>query len=112
MSRAILLLVLLISPLPSLLRAQEPSPGKLLIAFASYRDRPKHPQVFFYEHDGVSTGKLVGGTGTVKNAANAEAQPSLSHDGRFCAFTFEIENKTARVQCWDRKEQKFVDLPA
>lgn len=108
-----LLLVGLLSgvALPAL-PAQEPPSAKLLIAFASYRDRPKHPQVFFYEHDGVSTGKIIGGTGVVKNAANAEAQPTLSHDGRYCAFTFEIENKTARIQCWDRKEQKFIEFPA
>ena len=39
---------------------QPPAPTKLLIAFASYRDRPKHPNIFFYEHDGVAKGKIVG----------------------------------------------------
>jgi Tol biopolymer transport system component len=86
-------------------------PGKLLIAFASYRERPKHPSIFFYEHDGVASGKVVGSTGAQKNQSTAEAHPSLSQDGRFCAFTFEFENKTARIHCWDRKEQKLIDLP-
>ena len=40
--------------------AAEPPPGKLLIAFASYRDRPNHSNVYFYEHDGIASGKIVG----------------------------------------------------
>src|SRR5262249_41189131 len=82
---------------------------KLLIAFGSYRDRPKHPNIFFYEHDGVSKGEIVGKVGTPRNVASAEGHPSLSLDGRFCAFTFELENNTGRIYFWDRKEQKLVD---
>src|ERR1700675_3874156 len=89
-------------PLP----AQQSPPAKLLIAFASYRDRPKHPNIFFYEHDGVANGKIVGSVGTPRGMASAEAHPWLSHDGRYCVFTFELENKTGRIDCWDRKEQK------
>ena len=88
----------------------KPAPAKLLIAFASYSERPKHPNIFFYEHDGVATGKIIGSVGTPRAMASAEAHPSLSHDGRYCAFTFELENKTGRIQCWDLKEQKLVDL--
>jgi Tol biopolymer transport system component len=91
--------------------AQKTPPPKLLIAFASYRERPKHPNIFFYEHDGVADGKIVGSVGTPRGMASAEAHPSLSHDGRYCAFTFELENKTGRIDCWDRKEQKLIDLP-
>jgi Tol biopolymer transport system component len=89
---------------------QKPA-AKLLIAFASYRDRPKYPHIYFYQHDGVATGKIIGAVGTPKGIASAEGQPSLSHDGRYCAFTYEIENKTSRISCWDLKEQKFVELP-
>jgi Tol biopolymer transport system component len=85
--------------------------GKLLIAFASYRERPKHSNIFFYEHDGIASGKIVGSVGTPRGVASAEAHPSLSHDGRYCAFTFEMENQTGRINCWDRKEKKLVDLP-
>src|SRR5262245_37661540 len=63
---------------------------KLLIAFTSYRDRPKHPNILFYEHDGVAGGKVVGAVGTPRQAASADSRPSLSHDGRYCAFTFEL----------------------
>src|SRR3954471_24648417 len=86
-------------------------PGtKILIAFSSYKDRPKHPNIFFYEHDGVANGKIVGSVGTQRNLASADARPCLSHDGRYCAFTHEIENKTSRIFFWDLKEQKLIDL--
>jgi Tol biopolymer transport system component len=90
--------------------AQKSPPTKLLIAFASYRERPKHPNIFFYEHDGLATGKIIGSVGTPRGMASAEAHPSLSHDGRYCTFTFELENQTGRIRCWDLKEQKLVDL--
>ena len=57
------------------------SKSKLLIAFASYRDRPKHPNIFFYEHDGVAKGQIVGKVGTPRNIASAEGHPSLDSDG-------------------------------
>src|SRR5205809_1969925 len=87
-----------------LLPAQEKPAVKLLLAFASYRERPKHPNIFFYEHDGKETGKLAGSVGTPRGVASADAHPVLSHDGRWCAFTFELENQTGRVHFWDRKE--------
>jgi Tol biopolymer transport system component len=90
-------------------QADAPKP-KLLIAFSSYRDRPKHPQIYFYEHDGVSQGKVVGSIPTVTN--RSDYHPSLSLDGRYCAFASELENQTSRVFLWDRHEKRLVDLPA
>jgi dipeptidyl aminopeptidase/acylaminoacyl peptidase len=84
--------------------------GKLLIAFASYRERPRHPNIFLYEHDGVANGKIVGSVTTPRGVDSADVHPSLSQDGRFCAFTFEQENNRGRVHFWDLKEQKLVDL--
>src|SRR5262245_1116367 len=95
------------SPLP----AQNPPRTKLLIAFGSYRDRPKHPNIFFYEHDGSASGQMAGKVNTPRNVASAEGHPSLSQDGRFCAFTYELENNTGRIHFWDRKEQKLVEHP-
>jgi Tol biopolymer transport system component len=110
MNRPYLGIVLVLAGLGAV-RAQEPtSGGKLLIAFASYRDRPKYPDIFFYEHDGVSKGKIIGSVANPKSA-NASGHPSLSQDGRFCAFTFEVENNTSKIALWDLKEQKLVDLP-
>src|SRR5436189_2572894 len=92
--------------------AQNPPGSKLLIAFASYRDRPRHPNIFFYEHDGVASGKIVGSINTPRSGASADAHPSLTPDGRFCAFGFEREDQSGRVWLWDVKGQKQVDLPA
>src|SRR4051794_31815077 len=52
--------------------AQKAPASRLLIAFGSYRDRPKHPNIFFYEHDGIGSGKIVGKVGTERNNASAE----------------------------------------
>ncbi len=96
----------------AVLPAQAPPSARVLIAFASYRERPKHPNIFFYEHDGKAGGKIVGSVATPRGVASAEAHPSLTADGRLCAFTFELENQTGRIHCWDRKDNKLVDLPA
>lgn len=95
------------------LPAQQPAAGKLLIAFSSYRDRPKHPNIYVYEHDGVGTGKVLGPVAGAINrsAADAYAHPVLSGDGRYCAYTYEKENETGKVLYWDLKEQKPVELP-
>jgi len=83
---------------------------KVLIAFASYRDRPKHPNIFFYEHDGIAGGKIL--AGCTQTGATAEGHPSLSYDNRYCAFTFELENNTGQIYFWDQKEQQLVEHPA
>ncbi len=91
---------------------QPPTPAghKLLIAFSSYRDRPRHPQIYFYEHDGVAQGKIVESIPTVNN--RSDYHPSLSLDGRYCAFASELENQTSRIFVWDRQEKRLLDLPA
>jgi Tol biopolymer transport system component len=92
------------------LSAQKTPPGKLLIAFASYRDRAKYSDIYFYEHDGVANGKIVGSVATPRSP-NASGHPALSQDGRYCVFAFEVENKVSRIQGWDRKEAKLIDFP-
>src|SRR5262245_8100486 len=52
-------IVLALLPFALPIAAQEVK-GKLLISFASYRERPKYPHIFFYEHDGVASGKITG----------------------------------------------------
>src|SRR5262245_20967676 len=108
--RRLMLVLFVFLTVHSLLPAQE-TKAKLLIAFASYRDRPKHPNIFFYEHDGVSSGKVIGSITTPRSVATAEAHPWLTADGKYCAFTFEEENKTGRIHFWDIGEKKLIDLP-
>jgi dipeptidyl aminopeptidase/acylaminoacyl peptidase len=110
MYRAILIVVAVVAVM-GILPAQEPATGtKLLIAFGSYRERPKHPNIFLYEHDGIATGKILGSVNSPRGVASAEGHPSLTHDGRFCAFTFELENNTGKVYYWDVKGHKQVDI--
>jgi Tol biopolymer transport system component len=94
----------------SMASAQDTAKPKLLIAFATYKDRPKHPQIHFYEHDAVAKGKLVGAIDTVAN--RSDNRPSLSLDGRWCVFASELENQTSRIFVWDMKEKKLLALPA
>jgi Tol biopolymer transport system component len=89
--------------------APEQTQLKLLIAFASFRERPMHPKIYFYEHDGRSSGKIIGSIDAVNQ--RSDYHPSLSHDGRYCAFASELENQTGRIQLWDRKEKKILQLP-
>lgn len=94
-----------------------PPAGKLLIAFATVKDRraPPYPVIHFYEHDGVASGKLVDkvepvGMGT--NTTRGDMQPALSRDGRFCAFSAQFGvSDGAKVLIWDRKEKKLVPVP-
>jgi Tol biopolymer transport system component len=106
------------------LAAAPPSPKptakagqKLLIAFASLRQRraPPYPQVFFYEHDGVSKGKLLGSIDSITKGTNftrSDSHPSLSADGRYCAFAAQFGVLDGgRIEVWDRKEKKLLPLP-
>jgi Tol biopolymer transport system component len=104
-------LLLLFAPLAASLAQEpaEPPTHKLLIAFASYRDRPKHPQIYFYEHDAVAQGKIVASIDTVNN--RSDSHPSLSLDGRFCVFASEMENQTSRIFLWDATEKKLLTPP-
>jgi Tol biopolymer transport system component len=86
-----------------------PPRHKVLIAFASYRERPKHPKIYLYEHDGVAAGKIIGSIDTVN--LRSDYHPSLSLDGRYCAFASELENQTSRVFVWDFREKKLLTLP-
>src|SRR5690242_9653919 len=92
---------LLGSIVAGLLPAQAPEPAKtkLLIAFASFRERPKQPKIYFYEHDGDKTGKIVGSVDTVN--LRSDSHPSLSLDGRYCVFASELENQTSKIFLWD-----------
>ena len=96
---------------------QEPAKAKILMAFASVKERrdPPYPKIYFYEHDGVANGKLLGSIDTISKGVNnsrADMHPSLTRDGRYCAFSAQLGILDgARIQIWDRQEKKFLDLP-
>lgn len=90
---------------------------KLLLAFASTRERwdPPYPKIHFYEHDGVDAGKLLGAVDTITGGTNksrADMHPSLSRDGRYCAFCSQFGVADGgKVEIWDRREKKLLTLP-
>jgi len=91
MKLSLLLLFILVAG-REIAHAQELSGPKLLLAFSSVRERraPPYPKVYFYEHDGVGAGQLLGSIDSITNGTNftrSDMHPSLSHDGRFCAFS-------------------------
>ena len=99
------------------LYAQAPAPAKLLLTFASTRDRwdPPYPKIYFYEHDGIASGKIVGSIDTISGGVNksrADMHPSLSRDGRYCAFCSQFGILDGgRVEIWDRETKKLLELP-
>src|SRR2546427_2457644 len=107
MMRWLLLLIAGACPLFALAHVeQEPAKRKLLIAFSSYRDRPKHAQLYFYEHDGVSKGKIVGSIDTVAN--RQDYHPILTKNGKLCVFASELENNTSKIFVYDMAQKKLV----
>jgi len=85
-------------------------PPRLLIAFSSFRDRPKHPEIVLYEHDGVSQGKIRGKIDSAN--LRSDYHPSLTQDGKLCVFASETENQTSKIFFWDLADKKLLTLPA
>ena len=119
-SRLTILLLALTFSIAHRSDAAEPTPEftpKLLVAFSSVKERraPPYPKVYFYEHDGVANGRIVGSIdsiGTETNKSRADMHPSLSRDGRFCTFSAQIGvTDGARIEVWDRTEKKLLALP-
>jgi Tol biopolymer transport system component len=84
-------------------------PTELLIAYGSYKDRGKYPTITFYEHDAIGNGKVIGTIPAVN--LRSDSHPTLSHDGRWCAFTSELENQTSRILLWDMQARQLVEQP-
>jgi len=91
-------------------QSQQPAfTPKLLLAVASYRDRPRYPTITFYEHDGQALGRIVGTVPTVN--MRSDSRPSLTHDGKLCAFASELENQTSKIFVWHLADKKLLELP-
>ncbi len=82
---------------------------KLLLAFASLRDRIRHPQVYLYEHDGQSTGKLLPGIPAVDK--RSDHHPQLTRDAQQCVYCFEVEGQPSQLAAWDLAGGKAIELP-
>jgi TolB protein len=86
-----------------------PAP-RVLIAFASFRDRPLHPRLYFYETDGRGGGRMTGAVEAVD--LRSDTHPSLTHDGRLCVFASEQENQNGDTRLWDVSGKREVPAPA
>src|SRR6266480_4960954 len=89
--------------------AQKAPASRLLIAFGSYRDRPKHPNIFFYDRGAKKTVELPG----LNIQSFEDRLPALSGDGRWLAFTSNRKGGVGLtdIYLYDRKESKLLDLP-
>lgn len=85
---------------------------KLRLAFASTRRRNDVGTIYFYEHDGVGQGKLVEGPALEPKRSRSDHHPSLSADGRYCAFASQFrEVVPSELRLWDAQSKSLVDLP-
>ncbi|MBS0262179.1 MAG: PD40 domain-containing protein [Planctomycetes bacterium] len=78
---------------------------RLLIAFASLRERPAFSNVYFYRHDGERTGELNGSVPA--QFERADSRPSLTVDGRLCAHASkQVGGFTPQLNFWNRVTQQ------
>lgn len=88
---------------------QPASREPLRVAFACNREHYYYPQIYIYDHDGVSAGVLRGPIHP--EPKRLDHQPALSGDGRFLAFGSELEGQLGYVQVWDLDQNRAVPLP-
>jgi dipeptidyl aminopeptidase/acylaminoacyl peptidase len=93
---------------PAIDREASPGPG-LLIALSSFRDRPLHPRVYFYEHDGRASGRPVGAIDPVD--LRVETRPTFALGGRLVACAAEVENNAGFTLLWDLEAKRLLDAP-
>ena len=83
----------------------------LLIAFSSYRARDFLADIYFYRHDGISKGEIIGSIPIETPRLRSDYRPRLSHDGRYCAFSIQYrEVLPGEVGVWDRQEKRLLPL--
>ncbi len=73
---------------------------RLVIAFASHRERPAFANIYFYRHDAVGNGELAG---TIPASfERADSHPSLTSDGALCAYASkQVGGFTPLVNLWN-----------
>jgi Tol biopolymer transport system component len=87
-----------------------PPPPRLLLAFASYRDRAAFTNVYFYEHDGLGQGRLLDAVPAVFE--RADYHPSLTADGAICAYAAkQVGGFPGLIQLWDLRARRPLERP-
>jgi hypothetical protein len=84
---------------------------RLIIAFASLRERPAFSSIFIYRHDGLGTGKLTGSI-PFENE-RADSHPALAGDGSVCACASkQTGGFTPLINFWDVRALRPLAGPA
>jgi Tol biopolymer transport system component len=91
---------------------QKPAaPQRLIIAFASLRDRPAFSSLFLYRHDGIGKGELTGSIPPLNE--RADSHPALSADGAVCAYASkQTGGFTPLINFWHVREKRPLPGPA
>lgn len=83
---------------------------RLVIAFASLRERPAFSNLYFYRHDGAGQGELTGSVPA--EFERADSHPTLTSDGAQCAYASkQVGGFTPLVNVWDRRQGRLVPAP-
>jgi Tol biopolymer transport system component len=107
--KQVFLLLLICCGLALPLRADDAKRPALRIAFTSLRERPLYTVVYFYEHDGAKTGKIVGQVAT--QDSRSDHHPALSSNGEVCLIAAEVVAKVSTILRWNAGTNKTVPLP-
>jgi Tol biopolymer transport system component len=89
------------------LPGQSQAPRPVRIAFASYREHVGHPHLYYYHHDGIATGAMIGDM--PRPTDRSDFDPFLTADGRLCAFNCEEVGKASRLGLWNVDERRVVE---
>jgi hypothetical protein len=91
---------------------QKPAaPQRLIIAFASLRDRPAFSSLFLYRHDGIGKGELTGSIPPLNE--RADSHPALGADGVVCAYASkQTGGFTPLINFWHVRETRPLPGPA
>ena len=85
------------------------APRRLLIAYSSFRDRPLHPRLYFYEHDGVGSGAQAGAIEAAP--LRVETRAALAEGGQLVACASEVENQPGDILLWHRGQRRVLESP-
>jgi len=84
---------------------------RLILAFASMRERPAFSNLYFYRHDGVGNGEPAGSVPALFE--RADSHPSLTSDGGLCAYASkQVGGFTPLVNIWSLRDNKSLEQPA
>lgn len=85
----------------------QPTSSPFTIVFVSNREHYWYPHVYWYEHDGVASGKTVRSIDAKDKFL--DHQPVLTADGKLCVFGREAEADVGKLQFWETTANKSTD---